>query len=59
MNCAGLAIALTIAVVVGVVFAVYPRLDIDISALFYNRQNNLFDVNAQPWVNIRAPRRDG
>lgn len=51
MNRAGLAIALTIAVVVGVVFAVHPRLDIDISALFYNRQNNLFDVNAQPWVN--------
>ena len=51
MNCAGLAIALTIAVVVGAAFAVHPRLYIDISALFYNRQNNLFDVNAQPWVN--------
>lgn len=51
MNRAGLVAALTIAVLVGVVFAAFPRLDIDISALFYNRQINLFDVNAQPWVN--------
>ena len=58
MNRAGFAIALTVAVVVGVVFAVYPRLDIDISALFYNRQNNMFVVNAQPWVNdLRAAAR--
>jgi lipid A 4'-phosphatase len=51
MNRVGLVAALAIAVVGGVVFAVYPRLDIAISALFYNRQINLFDVNAQPWVN--------
>lgn len=51
MNRTGLVVALAIAVVVGVVFAVFPRLDIDISALFYNRQINLFDANAQPWVN--------
>lgn len=50
MNRTGLAIALAIAVAVGVLFAIYPRLDVDISALFYNRQNNMFDVNAQPWV---------
>lgn len=51
MNRAGLVTAFAIAAVVGVLFAVYPRLDIDISALFYNRQANLFDANAQPWVN--------
>ena len=51
MNRTGLVTALTIAVVVGVLFAVYPRFDIEISALFYNRQINLFDVNAQPWAN--------
>jgi lipid A 4'-phosphatase len=51
MNRTGLAIALVIAIVVGVLFGIYPRLDIDISALFYNRQANLFVVNAQPWVN--------
>jgi len=50
MNRAALATALAIAVVVGVLFAVYPRLDIEISALFYNRRINLFDVNVQPWV---------
>jgi len=52
MNRTGLVIALLIAAVVGVLFAVYPRLDIDISAFFYNRQINLFKVNAQPWVNF-------
>jgi len=51
MNRAGLAAALAIAVAVGVTFAVHPRLDIDISALFYKPQTNLFDANAQPWVN--------
>jgi lipid A 4'-phosphatase len=51
MNRTGLVIALAIAAVVGVVFAVYPRLDIDISAFFYNRPINLFKVNAQAWVN--------
>jgi lipid A 4'-phosphatase len=50
MNRTGLAIALIVAVVAGVVFGVYPRLDLAISALFYNRHNNLFVVNAQPWV---------
>ncbi len=52
MNRTGLIIALGIAAVVGVLFAIYPRLDIDISAFFYNRQINLFKVNAQPWVNF-------
>lgn len=50
MNRTGLVVTLIAAVVVGVVFGVYPRLDIEISAFFYNRQINLFDVNAQPWV---------
>lgn len=51
MNRTGLAVAIGIAAVVGVVFAVYPWLDIDISAIFYNRQTGTFVVNAQPWVN--------
>lgn len=50
MNRIGLAVALAVAVVVGVIFAVWPRLDLDISALFYARNQNLFVVNAQPWV---------
>jgi lipid A 4'-phosphatase len=52
MNRTGLVIALAVAAVVGLVFAIYPRLDIAISAVFYDRQINLFKVNAQPWVNF-------
>ena len=50
MNRKGLAIALVVAAIVGVLFGVYPRLDLDISALFYNPRINLFMINAQPWV---------
>jgi lipid A 4'-phosphatase len=58
MNRTGLAIALTIGVVVGVLFAIYPHLDIDISAHFHDPQINLFDANVQPWVmNSRAAAR--
>jgi lipid A 4'-phosphatase len=58
MNRTGLAIALVIGAVVGLLFGLYPRLDIAISALFYNRQANLFAVNAQPWVmELRAAAR--
>lgn len=44
MNRTGLVIALAIGVVVGVVFAVYPQLDIAISRLFFNEQYRLFPV---------------
>jgi len=52
MNRTGLAIALAIAVVVGVVFAVYPQLDLDISAMFRDPayKSYVFIVNAQWWV---------
>jgi lipid A 4'-phosphatase len=42
MNRAGLVIALAIGVGVGVVFAVYPQLDIAISRLFFNEQYRVF-----------------
>jgi lipid A 4'-phosphatase len=51
MNRTGMAIAFVIAAAVGVIFGVYPRLDIDVSALFYNQHTGFFDANAQPWVN--------
>jgi lipid A 4'-phosphatase len=51
MNRTGMAIAFVIAAAVGVIFGVYPRLDIDVSALFYNPHTGFFDANAQPWVN--------
>lgn len=52
MNRIGLAAALTIGVVVGVVFAVWPRLDVGISALFFANPPwpGIFVINAQPWV---------
>ncbi len=50
MNRIGLAVAIGIAVVVGIVFGLYPRLDLEISALFFDRKLPLFRVNAQLWV---------
>jgi lipid A 4'-phosphatase len=52
MNRTGLVVALAVAVVVGVVFAIAPRLDLQISALFFKNPPwpGIFAVNAQPWV---------
>jgi membrane-associated PAP2 superfamily phosphatase len=50
MNRTGLALALIVAIVVGVLFAVYPRLDLAMSAFFYDPHTGLFEVNVQPWV---------
>jgi lipid A 4'-phosphatase len=51
LNRIGLTAVLTVAVVVGVVFAVDPQLDLDISAPFFHAEPpTLFAVNAQPWV---------
>jgi lipid A 4'-phosphatase len=44
MNRTGLLIALAIGVCVGVVFAVWPQLDIAISRLFFNEQYRVFPV---------------
>src|SRR5579884_1600139 len=50
MNRKGLAIALTIAVVVAILCAVDPQLDLDLARIGYDPQRNLFGINAQPWV---------
>ena len=51
MNRTGLTIALTIGFVVGLICAVDPQLDLDISAPFFHRAPpTLFAVNAQGWV---------
>ena len=50
MNRTAVVIALVIATVVGIIFAVSPRLDLDISAPFYDRNRDIFIVNAQLWV---------
>lgn len=50
MNRTALSVVVVTAVVVGVVFGVNARHDIDISALFYDPRRHLFVLNAQPWV---------
>ena len=51
MNCTGLIIALSIGFAVGLICAVDPQLDLDISASFFHRAPPaLFAANAQPWV---------
>jgi lipid A 4'-phosphatase len=50
MNRTGLIIALAIAVVVGGVSAVYPQLDLDISALFYDPATHKFAGWEKDWV---------
>jgi lipid A 4'-phosphatase len=50
MTRTGLAIALAVAVVVGVLFAVYSQFDIAISALFYDPNTHLFRIGLATWV---------
>jgi len=50
MNRTGLAIALVIAVMVGVLFGVRPRLDLQISGFFFDPHLHLFKINNQPGV---------
>jgi membrane-associated PAP2 superfamily phosphatase len=50
MNRTGLFIALGIGAVVGVVFGIWPQLDLAISALFFDPAHKDFRVNALLWV---------
>lgn len=52
MNRTGLKIVLGVAAVVGILFAILPGLDIDISATFRDPayKSFVFTINAQPWV---------
>ncbi len=50
MNRTGLTIALCIGFAVGLIFAVDPQLDLDLSGLAFNPKIQMFGVNAQPWV---------
>jgi lipid A 4'-phosphatase len=49
MNRTGLVIALSIGVVVGVVFGVWPRLDLVVSTPFYDPKVHDFPFNARSW----------
>ncbi len=50
MNRIGLAIALAIGALVGVVFAVDPRLDLDLAALFFDPTTRTFIASGSAWV---------
>jgi len=50
MNRTGLVIALTIGVAVGVVFGVWPRLDLAVSTPFYDPQIHDFPLNGHVWT---------
>jgi lipid A 4'-phosphatase len=50
MNRTGLVIALSIAFVVGVICAVDPQLDLDLARISFNSNQQLFNINAQLWV---------
>jgi membrane-associated PAP2 superfamily phosphatase len=50
MNRAGLAVALAVAALVGVVFGVYPQLDLDLAARFYDPATHTFAAFGSDWV---------
>jgi lipid A 4'-phosphatase len=50
MKRTGLTIALAIGVVLGLICAVDPQLDLDLAGLTFDPGRQLFGVNAQPWV---------
>jgi lipid A 4'-phosphatase len=50
MNRTGLAIALTVAFVVGVLCAVDPQLDLDLARISFDSSRKLFGINGQLWV---------
>jgi len=50
MNRTGLFIALSLALVVGVVFGIYPELDLKLAALFFDPQTRSFPLKASAWA---------
>ena len=50
MNRAGLAVTLTLAVLVGSIFGFYAQLDLDLAGLFFNSDTHMFNINGQPWA---------
>jgi len=52
MNRIGLATALTVAIAVGLIFAIHPQFDLDLAAVFFNPATQMFKVNTQDWVHL-------
>jgi lipid A 4'-phosphatase len=56
MNRTGLFIALSLALVIGLIFAIYPELDLKLAALFYDPATKSFPLKQNGWA---ALARDG
>jgi membrane-associated PAP2 superfamily phosphatase len=50
MNRTGLFIALALALVIGIVFGIYPDLDLKLTALFYDPQSRNFPLKLEAWA---------
>ena len=58
MNRTGLFIALGLALVIGLLFGIYPELDLKLAALFYDPATKTFPLKAQQTGDVRARYRD-
>ena len=54
MNRTGLFIALGLALVVGLLFGLYPELDLKLAALFYDAANKSFPLKVDAHRSVRA-----
>src|SRR5262249_40125487 len=50
MNRTGLFIALSLALVLGILFGIYPDLDLKLAALFYDPQTRTFPLKLDWWA---------
>ena len=58
MNRTGLFIALGLALVIGLLFGIYPELDLKLAALFYDAASKILSAEAQCAGRVRARWRD-
>jgi lipid A 4'-phosphatase len=52
MNRTGLFIALALALVIGIVFGIFPELDLKLSALFYDARTRSFPLKLEGWASL-------
>jgi lipid A 4'-phosphatase len=52
MNRSGLFVALALALVIGIVFGIYPELDLKLAALFYDAHTKSFPLKLDGWASL-------
>ena len=52
MNRSGLFVALVLALVIGIVFGIYPELDLKLAALFYDAHTKSFPLKLDGWASL-------